>query len=572
MSTTPTKYNRRTLQELENLNSNVQSGNQDFREAIASKNKSDRDASEEMQKAAKALTEQIEKQAELDREVAIGITEQIEKKAGLDREVAMGITEQIEKQAELDREERAEQHAESMFQMHEVAMGISGLDNTFRESSEMITEQIKESGIDIVRSIGETNRTLRSIDKNLRNIDNSLHEIGGVLTTILGKIEKPNEVQAIELADQARTSIAISDADDALRITRKAIELCATSITTNAYHLMTLSLFVDDKALKQESRIIFNKFVKLIGFKLTDSGSDTESVRDEIYHTVYATLFALSCSLRGRIFDDTQNLYAHIGKDTTLAKRFFIKPLIDNNALRGTLFPSEIRELTWNEILKQITKNEQFSYLVPYIIKVADNPIQIKNELVALANKELRSSNFLHKILNKTWQEDSATEDELSCLNIFTGFQPQDNIDLNDKVLLLLDRYVDKYDLPVNPQLKEVVMSAKLRRQQDCKRYLEMWDKCKIEIVKQEKIALSKLKETANRMQKERTEFERRFLLYDVKQKSGKIEKAIILHKEIHASLPDPWNHDDRKRRIIIIGIGFAIGFMVVAYGFLEWL
>jgi len=377
------------------------------------------------------------------------------------------LSEQLEKQSELDREARAEQHAESMFQMQEVAFEISGLDgtvresaemldNTYRKSSKMIAEQVRQSGVNIIAKIHETNQLLYSVNNNLLNINSSLQAIGDVLTTIKEKIETPNEVQAIELANQARISIAIGDTDEALRITRKAIELCSTSIIANAYHLMTLSLF-DDKALKQESRKTFSKFVKLVGFKLSDAGSDKEAIHNEIYYSVFSTVFALSRSLGGRILDDTQTLYSHIAKDTELAKWFFVKPLEDKQALEKTLFPSKIRELTWHTILQQIIQNKQFDYLVPYTVKVADNKILLKNELLVLANKELYNSKVLQQLLNKTWQESSATEEELSCLNVFTSFQPQANIDINDKNLLLLDRYVDKYKLPINEQLKGIL-------------------------------------------------------------------------------------------------------------------
>lgn len=372
------------------------------------------------------------------------------------QEASKELFQQLEEQSKLDREERAEQHAESVFQMQEIAFGITGLDNAFRKSSEMLAEKIYESGIKIVEKIHKTNQLLDSIDNNLLKTNILLQDIAGTLKTLLKKIENPNEVQAIELACQARISIAIGDTDEALRVTRKAIELCGTSIIANAYHLMTLSLF-DDKKLKQESRESFHRFVKLVGFKLSDAGSEKESIHNEIYHSVFSTVFALSRSLGGRISNDTQTLYSHIAKDTILAKRFFIKPLEDNATLEGTLFPSIIRELTWVTILNQIIKNKQFDFLVPYIVKVTDNKILLKNELIALANERLYKSKVLQQLTNKTWQENSATEEELNCLNVFCSFQPQGSFNMDDQNLLLLDRYIGKYKLPINTYLKEIL-------------------------------------------------------------------------------------------------------------------
>ena len=374
------------------------------------------------------------------------------------RDASRQLSEQIERQAEIDREEKESQHRESMFKLQEVAYGISNLEGTFRESINDLSEQVWKSGTDIVEKINITNNSLRTMNDNLLNINGSLQAIGGVLVNILEKIERPNEVQAIELADQARISIAIGEVDEALRVTTKAIELCSTSITANAYHLMTMSLF-DEKELREKSRILFNKYVKLIGFKLSDINSEKqkESVHKEIYHTVYSTIFALSGSLGSRITNDVQDLFSHIARDKDFSSMFFAKPILDKATLKETLSPSEIRELTWDVILHQLINTGQYELLIQYIIKVTDSNILLKNELVALANKEIYKRKILLNLLNETWLEDNATEDELKCLNVFCSFQPQENIDLDDKTLLLLDRYVDKYSLPINDDLKKVL-------------------------------------------------------------------------------------------------------------------
>ncbi len=368
------------------------------------------------------------------------------------------ISEKIERQANLDRKEQENQHRESLFQMQEVAFGISQLNDTFRVSGEMIAEQVRQSGIDIVREIEKTNAKLYSIDNNLLNINNSLQAIGSVLVTLLEKIKRPNEVQAIELADQARINIAIGDIDKSLEVTRKAMELCSTSITANAYHLMTLALF-DDEKLRNESREHFKKFVKLVGFKLSEvkMGREKQSTHSEIYHTIYSTIFALSSTLGGKILDDTQILFSHISKDSELSKIFFIDPLKNNSTLQKTLFPSPVRELIWSIILQQLIVNKQYNFLVPYILKVTENKIMLKNELIALANEELYSSGLLGKILNKTWQEDTATNEEIDCLNIFCSFQPQNNFNIDDRNLLLLDRYINKQKMPINSSLQEIL-------------------------------------------------------------------------------------------------------------------
>ena len=363
--------------------------------------------------------------------------------------------------------------SETNYNLLDISYGISSLEDSmrdsahelqlqFRESSEDIVKQISRSTDDVVSQLEITNNRLSSIDNNLLAINDSLKGIGSVLNIILERINKPNEVQAIELADQIRISLAIGKQDEALRVTRKAMELCGTSITVTAYHLMTLSLFNDQELIK-ESEEVYKDFVNLINFKLFDSGSDAQSVRDEIYYVAYPALFALSRTLGGRILNETQRLYSSISEDKIVTDMLLTKPLKDKSTEAMTLHPSPLRELHWTVILKEeIIANKAFDKLASYIPRVARNKILIKNELLIIANKELFESKVLRTLLYKTWHENTATGEELECINIFISMQPQHNINIDDKTLLLIDRYVSKYELPIRTDLKKYLNKHQL--------------------------------------------------------------------------------------------------------------
>lgn len=392
-------------------------------------------------------------------------------------------------QAQIDAERIETGISETNFHLLDLNSGISSLDESIRESNYSLTEQMRESsneirvqirkssndiqeqiyqsGINIVHQLEITNRSLASIDNNLLAINDSLKGIGSILSIILERINKPNEVQAIELADQIRTNLAIGKHEEALRITRKAMELCSTSITVTAYHLMTLSLFGDEE-LKNESAVVFKDFVNLINFKLFDSGSDTESVRDEIYYVAYPALFALSRSLGGIILNDAERLYASISGDKKATKMLLTKPLEDQATEVMTLHPSPLRELHWTTILtEEIVSNKSFEKLPRYIVKLANNNVLIKNELLYKANKELYNSNLLHSLLMKTWYKDTASYEELSCLDIFISMQPSNNIELDDRTLLLVNNYVKKQNLIIGKRLKEILSLFEINLKDD---------------------------------------------------------------------------------------------------------
>lgn len=486
--------------------------------------------------------------------------------------------------------------SETNYNLLDISYGISNLEDSMkdsaqelklqvRKSSEDIVKQIRQSGEDITDQLEITNNRLSSIDNNLLTINESLKGIGSILSIILKKISKPNEVQAIELADQSRISLAIGKNEEALRVTRKAMELCGTSITVTAYHLMTLSLF-SDKELIKESEEVYKDFVNLITFKLFDGGSDTQSVRDEIYYVAYPALFALSRTLGGKILNETQRLYSSISGDKTATNMLLTKPLKDKSTEVMTLHPSPLRELHWTVILKEeIIANKAFDKLASYIPRVARNNILIKNELLIIANKELLENKVLRTLLYKTWHEDTATDEELECINIFISMQPQHNINIDNKTLLLIDRYVSKYELPISSELKVILEQIKTSINKNIKdNYLDNWGKYEKElgVIESNELVLLKEKTTSFLNNIEKDIASATSSNSSIGSKASAIKKEIVnLENQVSGKRKEVGLHEEHSVMsdgtywgwswFIAITIGFLIHYFNNSPGLTAW-
>ncbi|WP_444995573.1 hypothetical protein [Aliikangiella sp. IMCC44359] len=377
--------------------------------------------------------------------------------------LANSIAEQSERnriQVQAQHEKLAKGISETNYNLINIGCGIAGLEKSMRQSSSEIARQIATSGSNVVDKLEESSRKLHSIDNQLKQTVSALNQISDQLHTIIEKISKPNEVEAIELADQARINLAIGKQDEALRVTRKAIELCGTSVTVTAYHLMTLALFNDEEH-QHELKNVYNDFINLIGFLLVDRPATVQFVREEVFYLVYPVVYALCRSLGIEILKDTERLFLNISQDKEIYIRLLKKPLVDEKTEALTLYPTAVRELIWSVILKEgIVKYSGVSLLPIYIYKVEKNSILIKNELLIIANQLLVEMGVLYELLSKEWNNQKLSPIEKDSIDVFLMMQPQENIDYSEKLLLLIDRYIKQGHFLISESFEIIINSA----------------------------------------------------------------------------------------------------------------
>lgn len=187
------------------------------------------------------------------------------------------ITKAYAAENEKNREQAAQIAAEAGFKMDQMQSTISSEAYQTRaaitDSADRITDSIDLAALQLGYKIDETNLHLQSINETIKIGNQILSYIAGKLESIRHLMTIPNEVEALELADQARINFAIGKNDKALEITRKAMELCSTSIPVTAYHVIALASQNNGELFK-ETKTALKDYANLIAFKLQDKGSD----------------------------------------------------------------------------------------------------------------------------------------------------------------------------------------------------------------------------------------------------------------------------------------------------------
>lgn len=442
--------------------------------------------------------------------------------------------------------------SKTQYQLANIGTGITGLENRMRQSSDNIIAEIRKSGINIADKLETSNKELASISNNSAQAVLLLTVVKDSLINIIEKISRPNEVQAIELADQARINLAIGKKEEALRVTRKAMERCGTSITVTAYHLITLSLF-DEKELVEESLGVFNDFVNLVDVLLFDKIESRKAVQEEIYCMIFPTIFALNRTLDGIILNKTERLFKSIGRDIDTINRLLEKPLLDP-FIREKISGSRTVDLPiWIIILNTlIIANKVYTFLPHYITAVSKLDLMSKNELLYCANEILVSSSLLYDILSKDWNSDPLNNNEQDCLQIFFSMQPQKNLILCPKALLMLThRYIQDHSVEISSEFDDILHDFTKSMLSDVgEKYLAPYVQIKTDISVKEKETLILLKEKTSQfglaIQKKSRELERekqnylqqkRRLNNSILDKQENIEllgsKVVSLYKEI---------------------------------------
>lgn len=357
-------------------------------------------------------------------------------------------------QSTIENEKIASGISETNYRLLDVAIGIDGLNDSIWATSDNITEAIRASSVNIIDAISTTHDKLDGIDIQLQIVNLSLQNISNQLGDLIKKISKPNETEALELADQARQNIALNKKDRALGATEKALEMSnGTSITVLAYHILTLSLFDDDTS-KKKIKENYDDFINLIGFKLTDSQSESEVILQEIYNTAYPVMAVMGYHLDSNVMLSTQKLYSDLSASRGITSHILEKPLVNADTLEMISCPNNFRELHWSVLLNEyILKSNKIEIYIGFILAASQSKVLIKNELMILAIKNFYEEGFLYGVIVDclAGNRDETTKD---ALHMILSALPLDIIDIDHKTYWAMKLYADQHNIKVNGSLE----------------------------------------------------------------------------------------------------------------------
>ena len=146
------------------------------------------------------------------------------------------------------------------------------LDN-INQSALQVGESI-DGGLDRIRiqlgyELVNINANLQGIKNQITISNNLLAHIGNSFESLISLIKIPNEIKALERADEARINLAIDKLDRAVKCTEQALNLCSTSIPVISYHIISLCAQKEiDTYESVKSNLI--DLSNIISFKLSD--------------------------------------------------------------------------------------------------------------------------------------------------------------------------------------------------------------------------------------------------------------------------------------------------------------
>lgn len=278
------------------------------------------------------------------------------------QDASKNITKAYAVENEKSREQAAQIAAEAGFKMDQMSADITttiGVQSELtREyigySTDRITESIDLAALQLGYEIRMTNVRLDNIHSTIKVSNQILSYIAGKLESIRHLMTIPNEVEALELADQARINFAIGKNDKALEITRKAMELCSTSIPVTAYHVIALASQNNGELFK-ETKTALKDYANLIAFKLQDKGSDEKLALLDTINMTYPVLHAVSKRYGAAMLDSAKDIYKSISVNKKAACGFVERGLIDDECAAMINAPTIFRELHWSTTLNVLT-------------------------------------------------------------------------------------------------------------------------------------------------------------------------------------------------------------------------
>jgi len=166
--------------------------------------------------------------------------------------------------------QQSRQHDEEMDRLKSLAEATSEQSEAIRSSGEAIEDAVREAAHRIGYQLEQVNHTLGFIAIASSEMRRWLEQIGHSTTTLIELIKNPREVEALEVASQARASLAIGRVKEGLALAEEAQVICPTSIIVTGH--LILALYAQE-GLRDDNRIasLVEELAKLVEFRMNES-------------------------------------------------------------------------------------------------------------------------------------------------------------------------------------------------------------------------------------------------------------------------------------------------------------
>ena len=443
---------------------------------------------------------------------------------------------------------------------------LDNIDQSIIYAGEGITNGLDRLRIQLGYELVNINATLQGINNQITISNNILTHIGNSFNSLISLIKIPNEIKALERADEARINLAISKLDKALKCTEQAINLCSTSIPVISYHIISLCAQKEvDSYQEVKSNLI--DLSNIISFKLLDPKHEKQNVMRDINLMLYPLLEVVANRFGSGLLSEIEELYKSIATDEDAIFSFIIESINNKQCNQMMNSSSMVRELHWSVGLDVILKHREhidkkLSHVARYLNSVDLSRSPITYELILQAGKRSVENEILQRYLIKSQngEIDKASE---NAIKIIIRSQPQSYYELGPRVLTMMAEFADKTSYKCNPQFRESIDSNIGNIQHDfVKEYVSKYEEFKNKINQCEGSILEKL----------RTEFNqsKSSLIEEIDVSKSKIrqlktEKEFI-ETEIHklkGKVPDVSKYENNP--MVLIGIGIIIVFILVS-------
>ena len=189
---------------------------------------------------------------------------------------------------------------------------LKDVKDEIKDQGYAIGDSIDNMSYELGYKLDDINNSLFNIHVDLSYTNQILGNIHDSLAEMVKLISLPNEVEALELADQTRVNLALNRRKEALEIASKARSLCGTSIPVTAYYILALTAQEEDNLDTIKNHI--EDYAKLITFMLKEK-AESESLKSLISIIIsmtYPVIIAVGRKFGAAILPQIKEVYSAI--------------------------------------------------------------------------------------------------------------------------------------------------------------------------------------------------------------------------------------------------------------------
>lgn len=361
----------------------------------------------------------------------------------------------------------SQQHADQMQAHRNLRDALIRTEWAMRESSEAVVDAVDLARHEIGYRLDRTNHTLDELLLKQSEICNWLESVAGMAATLVEILTHQREVEALEVANHARASMAIGRLDEGLRLAEDAYGLCPTSVLVNGH--LILALYAQGEAMDR-SRVatLITELGHLIKYRMVDAETDLDILAREAAVIIPPILHAASRTGVPEKFDSIEVLL-----DLSIVALIYDNILLDKHLLSMCDTPSAMRDYFWWQsyhaaLNPKTSKLSDDRWLVSTIqffdaINISATPLRFELELQSA--RMITEQGFLEDLLLQWIQ--APTPALVNCIN---GWQRHQLPEVADHVALpaslVLIRFARRHNEQIDNSVTESLRTLNHRHDQ----------------------------------------------------------------------------------------------------------